>query len=116
MSKQTIPDTEEAWDKRDLGADESFVGVVGDEEEARIDEAAGTQLISIRMQKSMIEDFKMIASINNGIGYQTLMKQILQRFVDCEMKRLAREILSERMAEQHRKESAKQPNKQRKAA
>ena len=78
----TIPDTEEAWDERTLGADEKFVEVVDQAEEELINEAAGTQLISIRMSKCMIDDFKMIASLNGSIGYQTLMKQILQRFVD----------------------------------
>ncbi|MDX8380165.1 MAG: hypothetical protein R8K48_09055 [Gallionella sp.] len=35
------------------------------------------------MQKSTIEDLKVIASFHK-LGYQTLMKQVIQRFVDCE--------------------------------
>ena len=97
MNKQTMPDTDEAWDERVLGHDESFVEIVSSEEEAQIDEAAGTQLISIRMQKSMIEDMKMIASLNNGIGYQTLMKQILQRVIDSEKKRIFAELVAEKV-------------------
>lgn len=120
MSKQTIPDTDEAWDEKALGADENFVEVADQNTEETIDEAAGTQLISIRMQKSMIEDFKMIASFNNGIGYQTLMKQILQRFVDSERKRIFRELIAEKMKEQttggDRRAQAKQAQRQRKVA
>lgn len=102
----TIPDTEEAWEERTLGADEKFVEVVDQVEEELINEAAGTQLISIRMSKCMIEDFKMIASLNGSIGYQTLMKQILQRFVDSEKKRILRELVSEKLKEHEPKPKA----------
>jgi len=102
----TIPDTEEAWEERTLGADEKFVEVVDQAEEELINEAAGTQLISIRMSKCMIDDFKMIASLNGSIGYQTLMKQILQRFVDGEKKRILRELVSEKLKEQEPKPKA----------
>jgi uncharacterized protein (DUF4415 family) len=102
----TISDTEEAWDERTLGADEKFVEVVDQAEEELINEAAGTQLISIRMSKCMIDDFKMIASLNGSIGYQTLMKQILQRFVDSEKKRILRELVSEKLKEQEPKSKA----------
>jgi hypothetical protein len=102
----TIPDTEDAWEERTLGADEKFVEVVDQAEEELINEAAGTQLISIRMSKCMIDDFKMIASLNGSIGYQTLMKQILQRFVDSEKKRILRELVSEKLKEQEPKSKA----------
>ena len=110
----TIPDTEEAWEKRALGADEKFVEVVDEAEEGLIDEAAGTQLVSIRMHKGMIEDFKMIASLNGGIGYQTLMKQILQRFVDSEKKRILRDLVSEKLREQEAKAAAAKQGPKRK--
>lgn len=93
MNKKLIPSTDEAWEERILGADEQFVKVVDNDSAAKIDEAAGLQLISIRMHKSTIEDLKLIASINK-IGYQTLMKQVMQRFVDCEMKQMCRELIS----------------------
>lgn len=90
--------SDEAWDERKLGADENFVEVVDDETTQQILDSAGTQLISIRMQKSLIEDMKLLASLN-GLGYQTLMKQILQRFVDCEKKQIFRELVSEKLGE-----------------
>lgn len=91
MSKATIPASDEAWDERSLGADENFVIAADDDIDAIIDEAIGLQPISIRLQKSLIEDFKAIAELN-GIGYQTLMRQVLKRFTDCEKKRLLREL------------------------
>jgi predicted DNA binding CopG/RHH family protein len=121
MSKEIIPASDEAWENRSLGNDESFVKVVDEAREANIDEASGTQMISIRVQKSLIEDFKMIASLNGNIGYQTLMKQIMQRFVTCEKKRIFNELVSEKIKEQQKimasPEKRKTPReKQRKAA
>lgn len=94
---QNIQDTEEAWDDGTLGRDEAFAVAADDQaaEKALINDALDLQPISIRLQKSLIEDFKLIASMNGGIGYQTLMRQVLKRFADCEIKRIMREIASE---------------------
>ncbi|MBI4755008.1 MAG: hypothetical protein HY778_06200 [Betaproteobacteria bacterium] len=119
MSKPSIPVTDEAWDERDLGADEDFVAVAEDITEDVIEEAAGTKMISIRLQKSVIEDFKLIASLNGTIGYQTLMKQILHRFVDCEKKRLFRELATEKVKEQEAAQKSvetRTPQRQKKVA
>lgn len=96
IENEKITSSDEAWDDRKLGADEKFVGVADDSFTQQILESTGTQLISIRMQKSLLEDFKLISSLN-GLGYQTLMKQILQRFVDCEKKKIFRELVSEKI-------------------
>ncbi len=95
MTKTTIPAGDDAWDDGILNTDADFTKVVDEFTRDNIDEAAGTQLVSIRMQKSMIDAFKAIASANNNIGYQTLMKQILQRFIDSEMKRVWNEHLGQ---------------------
>jgi|694.fasta_scaffold155892_2 hypothetical protein len=119
MAKQTIPASDEAWDERLLGADEAFVKIAEDDVEGDIDESAGLQMISIRLQKPLIEDFKAIATLS-GLGYQTLMRQVLHRFADCEKKRLLREFAAERAARQKAKakpaQAAEQPVKQKKAA
>lgn len=123
MSKQSIHASDEAWEDRLLGSDEKFVKVAGASLEASIDEASGTQLISIRLQKSLIEDFKTIASLNGGIGYQTLMKQIMQRFVDSEKNRIFNELVSKRLKTRQGAKAIASPvkrkissDKQRKAA
>lgn len=97
MTKSKIPSTDEAWENRTLGAEEAYVKVDESGIENEIDEAAGTQLISIRMQRSMIDDLKAIATFNNEIGYQTLMKQILQRFIEGEKKKIWNDIVSEKL-------------------
>jgi hypothetical protein len=78
MSK--IKGTIEAWDERQLGADEAHAQVAGPEHNTALDEALGLQAISIRLPKQLIDAYKLIAS-HHGIGYQPLMRDILQRFV-----------------------------------
>ena len=95
MSEKTkIEGTPDAWESGDLGMDERFVQVDKELDNGLIDDALELQMISIRLQKSLIEDFKMIAKIN-GIGYQPLIRQILKRFADCEKKKLLREVSEE---------------------
>jgi predicted DNA binding CopG/RHH family protein len=109
MTKGTIPPIVEAWDDESLGADLESMKVVDRTTAEALDDAAGTQAISIRMSKSMVDAFKTIAAANKGIGYQTLMKQILQRFIESEMKRVWNEHLDE-LAQGARRSSAKLPN------
>ncbi len=90
-----IDGTGDAWDERLLGADEEFVAPASMDDEDAINVALELQPISIRLQKSLIEDFKIIAELR-GLGYQPLMRQILTRFVDCEKKILLRKYASER--------------------
>lgn len=98
-TEQMIPGTDEAWDDETLGADVNFAEVDSDVDEAAIDRALELQPISIRLQRSLIEDFKMIAQLH-GIGYQPLMRQVLARFSDAEKKRILREVVSEARARQ----------------
>lgn len=86
-----IEDTEEAWDNNILGNDARFAEVATDVNQANIDEALGLKMISIRLENDLIDAFKNIASLRGGIGYQTLMRQVLKRFADCEMKQLLRD-------------------------
>ncbi len=87
----SIPGTDDAWDTGVLGADPNFAAVAEAVDEGAVDAALGLQPISIRLQRSLIEDFKLIAQLN-GLGYQTLMRRVLARFADCEKKRILREV------------------------
>src|SRR5260370_17421717 len=78
----------EEWESDTPDAEEEFMKVADEAATRAADDAAVTQLVSIRMSKSMIEAFKALSASLNGIGYQTLMKQILQRFIESEMKRV----------------------------
>ena len=89
MSKK-IEGMPEAWEDGSLGQEEEFVRVSKNVDDAALNKAAGLQPISIRLQRTLIEDFKMIAEIN-GIGYQPLIRQVLKRFADSEKRRILRE-------------------------
>ena len=95
MAKSTkIGASDEAWETGKLGRDEKYVRVSKGLDESKLDQSVGLVPVSIRLQKSLIEDFKIIAQYN-GIGYQPLMRQILTRFANSEKKQILREFLSE---------------------
>jgi hypothetical protein len=54
------------------------------------------QMISIRLQKGMIQDLKSIAKHNRLGGYQPLIRRVLERFIIAEMKSIARNSLNEK--------------------
>ena len=87
ITKTQIEDTEEAWNSGALGRDEAFAELDLELDPLAIDDAADLKMISIRLEKSLIEDFKMIASLS-GLGYQPLMRQALKRFAESEKKQL----------------------------
>jgi predicted DNA binding CopG/RHH family protein len=54
-------------------------------------------MISIRLPNPLIDDFKFIAD-TQGLRYQTLMRQVLVRFADSELKRIVHQAASDQMA------------------
>ncbi|MDO3521827.1 hypothetical protein [Ralstonia pseudosolanacearum] len=82
-----ITGTEENWDAGVLGADEQHAKAATADVCEAVDKTLGLQAVSIRLPKTLIEDFKIIAKIN-GMGYQPLMREALIRFVEGEMKML----------------------------
>ena len=111
-AKEKILGTDEAWDSGLLGNDESHMIALSEEEqrkdEAIINEALGLKAISIRLENELIEEFKMIAKYHN-IGYQPLMRQALNRFAKCELKKMAADALASQ-------EEAREENTGKKAA
>lgn len=86
MTKK-IKDTTQAWDSRTLGADAAFVGVADASHEQALEDALELQAISIRLPKELVRHYKLIASFH-GVGYQPLMRDVLQRFVPAELKHI----------------------------
>jgi hypothetical protein len=64
----------ENWDNH--VATPEHTGFVSDEEDKEIDTGLGLQMISLRLSKSLIEQFKELAKLEQ-IGYQPLMRQVL---------------------------------------
>jgi hypothetical protein len=68
-----------------VGTIEAHVAVAPSELSIGLDEALDLQPISIRLQRDLIENLKALARLN-GLGYQPLIRQVLTRWVDCELK------------------------------
>ena len=93
------------WDNRQLGASAEHVSRAPESDEDLLDDALGMQLISIRLQKKLIRDLKKIADCQ-GVGYQPLIRDLLNRFVQSEQRRMLGEKLNE--LRQQERESARQ--------
>lgn len=72
-----------------VGTTEEFVAVAPAGISTGIDDALGLQPISIRLQKDLLDNLKELAKLN-GLGYQPLIRQVLTRWVDCELKDMLR--------------------------
>lgn len=90
FEKELLEDAEK-WDNREYGTDERYVAVAPAEEEDELDRAMGLKAISIRMPVKLIDSLKLIAEIE-GVGYQPLMRDILSRFAEREVRRIASDI------------------------
>lgn len=99
-----IQDADDAWDEGLLGRDEKFAQVANHIDIAALDVALDMQMISIRLPKSLIEDFKSIAQLH-GLGYQPLMRQALQRFADGEKKMLLQDTAREHVKNKRQREA-----------
>lgn len=106
--KVKIEASDEAWDSGQLGRDEKYVRVSKNIDESKIDDAAGLKLVSIRLQNSLIEDFKNLAKFN-GIGYQPLMRQVLKAFAEDQKIRMTERPKQSRQRTSHQDKSADYP-------
>lgn len=88
---QPDPAVTEKWESGEYGRSEEHTGVVSAEETAALDESLGLQLISIRLQRSLINHLKIIAKYR-GIGYQPLVRDLLNRFAVSELKDIVHEL------------------------
>jgi hypothetical protein len=115
--KEKILGTSDAWESGELGADEKHAHPASVELAAQIDDALGMQMISIRIEKSLIESFKILGAFH-GIGYQPLMRDALKRFADCEMKAIVTGLVESQRKQTQPKPPAQKslPHKMKKAA
>lgn len=92
-SKARITPTEDPWGDRTVGAEEQFVEIATDIN-AAVDAALDLHPISIRLQKNLIDNLKALSHLH-GLGYQPLIRQILTRWVDSEVKVMIAQRVSE---------------------
>ena len=80
-----------------VGNDERYVAAAPTAQEKGVDDALGLQPISIRLQKDLLDNLKALALLN-GLGYQPLIRQILTRWVDCELKSMLNDKVAKERA------------------
>lgn len=103
-NKEKILSTDEAWESGQLGADEKYARRVHPEMEAQIDETLGMQMISIRLDKNLIDSFKMLGTFH-GVGYQPLMRDALKRFAEYEMKAIVSGLVESQRKQKAQKQT-----------
>lgn len=95
MKTDKIVGTAEAWENGELGRSAEHAVAAPPGTAQQIDDALGMQMISIRLPKELIEDFKLLAQVNNQ-GYQPLMREALKQFAQAELKKLAVQYVNEK--------------------
>lgn len=90
-NEEKIVGTPEAWETGQLGMSEEHAVVSTLIDQDVLNDSLDLQMISIRMQKGMIRDLKAISSVWDNMGYQTLIKNVLHRFIEAEMKQFYRQ-------------------------
>ena len=74
----------DAWEDGRLGRDEKFVKVASAAEGQAVDDALDLKLISIRLSRKLINQFKLIGHFH-GVGYQPLMRDVMERYARNEI-------------------------------
>jgi uncharacterized protein (DUF4415 family) len=110
-----IANTPEAWESGELGQSLEHVRVAPSKLASEIDDALGLQMISIRLDKELIDMFKLLGG-KYQMGYQPLMREALKRFVDGELKMVALEALEKQsLARSKSKDDQNSPKKEKAA-
>lgn len=91
MEISAVPCPEDAWESREMGGDEAYVRVASEDLEARVQASLKMQLISIRLPTDLIDSLKLISRYR-GIGYQPLIRDLLVRFTNSELRMMAHEL------------------------
>lgn len=92
-----VKNTAEAWESGELGREIKYAIAVDKKIGTQIDDALGLQMISIRLEKDLIESYKLLGT-KYDLGYQPLMREALKRFVEGEFKLIANEALEKQKA------------------
>ena len=81
-----LKSTSDAWESGELGRNEKYVKK-SNVNNLTLDEELDLQMISVRLNKALIEDLKTFAKIE-GLEYKPLMRRILTRWVEREKTRI----------------------------
>ncbi|HEY1899355.1 MAG TPA: hypothetical protein VGG49_06160 [Steroidobacteraceae bacterium] len=99
MPQDATNTIDNGWENGELGREEKHVRRSTESREQSLDGALELQLISIRLQKELIEQLKFIGEYR-GVGYQPLIRDILCRWTRTEMFVIAEEMKKELQAKE----------------
>jgi predicted DNA binding CopG/RHH family protein len=83
--------TTDKWESGELGRSLEHAEVADVAASDSLDESLGLQLVSIRLQRSLIQNLKIIAKYR-GVAYQPLVRDLLNRFAVSELKLIFGEL------------------------
>jgi hypothetical protein len=107
--KEKIIGSAEMWETGVLGKAATHAVQAPPALNQQVDDALGLQMISIRLPKELIEEFKVIAQYHN-LGYQPLMRDALKRFAESEFKRITTLTVNEKIAREQAKAKRELPH------
>lgn len=81
----------EKWDSGEFGRSLEHAVVADEATSDSLDESLGMQLVSIRLQRALVKNLKLIAKYR-GRAYQPLVRDLLNRFAMSELKDIFREL------------------------
>jgi hypothetical protein len=88
ITRKEMPytDNSELWENETLGASAEHAKPVAADVDAAIDAGLGLEMISIRLQKSLIADLKKYA-VTQGITYQPFIRVILTKYIQAQKRK-----------------------------
>lgn len=102
--EQLLADADDWGPNGLLGNDETHAVAATEGEREAVDQALGLQMISIRLQKNLLRDLKAIAECH-GIGYQPMIRDLLNRFARSEIVSILQSRLKDAEAPAERQSS-----------
>lgn len=94
-----LADADQWGPEGDMGNQASHAAPATAEDANAVSNALGLQMISIRLQRGLLQDLRLIAD-HHGIGYQPMIRDLLNRFARSEI----RNILCDRLQAIERQE------------
>ncbi|RAO75801.1 hypothetical protein [Dyella jiangningensis] len=100
-AKSKAAEQHDPWESGELGRSMDHAEVISDDLCRAIDSSLNLHPVSIRLERSLIQNLKFIAECR-GVAYQPLIRDMLNRFAVSEIK----QIMSEKLEEAERRAKA----------
>jgi predicted DNA binding CopG/RHH family protein len=100
MANKKTKVAKQPWELLDQDLEQHSVAM--DKSEAdKVDEALELQMISIRLERGLLSNLKLIAD-HHGVGYQPLIRDLLNRFAQSELDSILHQLVEQQKEIQRR--------------